>query len=429
MHIQKGIKFLLHKRKPGDTQNLSIRMRVTMRGKSPIDFPTGHNIDLVDWDSDNQCALRSAPDANEINRTIDEWKAIMNEIFARYELLEKRVPTPQELKDLFNDMSGRESKSATMAKNKLPAIEVDLFAVFNEFIETVSKQNQWAHTTVVKFRSLERHLKEYDEHITFKTLDEAKLSGFTDFLQKKNLVNTTVAKYIAFFRWFLRWASQKGLYKGNLHQTFKPKMKGTSVESKEIIFCTQEEIKKLQDCQFSKMQRTLEYVRDMFLFCCFTGLRYSDAAKLKKDDIKNGVIHIVTRKTNEALQIELNKHAQAILDKYKDFPTKDNTALPVLSNVKANLYLKTIGQMCGLDEPTKIVYYKGNVRHDEVYPKWALLTTHCARRTFVITALQLGIPAEIIMKWTGHSDYDSMKPYIKIVDKLKEDAMTKFDNI
>ena len=206
-------------------------------------------------------------------------------------------------------------------------------------------------------------------------------------------------------------------------------MKGTSVESKEIIFCTQEEIKKLQDYQFTKMQRTLEYVRDMFLFCCFTGLRYSDAAKLKKDDIKNGVIHIVTRKTNEALQIELNKHSQAILDKYKDFPTKDNTALPVLSNVKANLYLKTIGQMCGLDEPTRIVYYKGNVRHDEVYPKWALLTTHCARRTFVITALQLGIPAEIIMKWTGHSDYDSMKPYIKIVDKLKEVAMTKFDNI
>lgn len=61
MHIQKGIKFLLHKRKPGETHNLAIRMRVTLRGQRPLDFPTGHNIDLKDWDANNQCALKSAP--------------------------------------------------------------------------------------------------------------------------------------------------------------------------------------------------------------------------------------------------------------------------------------------------------------------------------------------------------------------------------
>lgn len=111
MHIQKGIKFLLHKRKPGETHNLAIRMRVTLRGQRPLDFPTGHNIDLKDWDANNQCALKSAPGAADINRTIDEWKAIMNEVFARYELLEKRVPTLGEIKDLFNDMVGRKTKT------------------------------------------------------------------------------------------------------------------------------------------------------------------------------------------------------------------------------------------------------------------------------------------------------------------------------
>ena len=96
MHIQRGVKFLLHKRGKGDSKNLAIRMRVTLRGQTPIDFPTGHNIDTADWDMENQCALPSCEYATDINRTIDEWKSVMNEIFARFELLEKRIPTPGE---------------------------------------------------------------------------------------------------------------------------------------------------------------------------------------------------------------------------------------------------------------------------------------------------------------------------------------------
>ena len=110
MHIQKGIKFLLHKRGKGDSEHLSIRMRVTLKGQPPFDFPTGHNINLVDWDMGNQRALASCEAASTINRTIDEWKSVMNEIFARYELIEKRIPTPGEVKDLFNDMVGRKQK-------------------------------------------------------------------------------------------------------------------------------------------------------------------------------------------------------------------------------------------------------------------------------------------------------------------------------
>ena len=97
------------------------------------------------------------------------------------------------------------------------------------------------------------------------------------------------------------------------------------------------------------------------------------------------------------------------------------------SNEKMNAHLKTLGQVVGLDEPTRIVYFKGNNRYEEVYPKWYLLTTHVARRTFVVTALQLGIPVEVIMRWTGHSNFEAMKPYAKIVDELKELSMSKFD--
>lgn len=425
MHIQYGVKFLLHKRHSGDVENLSIRMRITLRGQRPIDFPTGHNVDLRNWDAENQRALKFAPDSKDINRTIDEWRSITNEIFARYELIEKRVPTLGEIKELFNDMVGRK----TSVNESLADPNMDFFQVFGLFTETMGMQNQWTPSTFEKFAALRRHLHSFDPHLSFRTINESKMQEYMSYLGKKGMRNTTIAKNLAFFRWFLRWAAKKGYYNGNAHDTFKPKLKGTDGNSKEIIYLTQEEIKILENHVFLPTQAALERVRDVFLFCCFTGLRYSDAAKLKRSDIKDGFIDVVTKKTVDGLRIELNKHSQAILDKYKDFAFPKDLALPIISNVKMNAHLKVLGQVCGIDEPTRIVFFTGNVRQEEVFPKWALLTTHCARRTFVVTALRLGISSEVIMKWTGHNNFSAMKPYVKIVDELKEKAMSKFDEI
>ena len=62
-------------------------------------------------------------------------------------------------------------------------------------------------------------------------------------------------------------------------------------------------------------------------------------------------------------------------------------------------------------------------------PKYALLSTHAGRRTFICNALALGIPAQVVMKWTGHSDYKAMKPYIDIADDIKANAMNKFNQL
>lgn len=71
----------------------------------------------------------------------------------------------------------------------------------------------------------------------------------------------------------------------------------------------------------------------------------------------------------------------------------------------------------------------GSKRVEKIVPKWELLSSHTGRRTFVVNALRLGIPAEVIMRWTGHSSYEAMKPYVKIVDELKKEQMSKFDMI
>lgn len=422
MFIKRIVKFILHKRKSTDTTALVIRMRVTLKGERPFDFPLGRKVDLDKWDADAERAIEGTIDAAEINRTIEEYKTQINEVFARFELLEKRVPTPQEVKYLFNDMIGKTSLLDDSGN-------LDFWSVFDVFTEQVGEKNQWTDSTFQKFRTLRHHLKSFAPTLSFSSLTEEKLQGLIAYYYKKDFRNTTISKQLSFLRWFLRWAAQKGYYKGDLHETFKPKLKGISVDSKEIIYLSQDELKQLQDFHFQPMQEALERVRDVFLFQCFTGLRYSDVAKLKRSDVKKGIVHVVTKKTVDGLRIELNKHSQAILDKYKDCTFPGDKVLPVISNEKMNAHLKTLGQVVGLDEPTRIVYFKGNKRYEEVYPKWYLLTTHVARRTFVVTALQLGIPVEVIMRWTGHSNFEAMKPYAKIVDELKEKSMSKFDSL
>ncbi|WP_231555500.1 site-specific integrase [Capnocytophaga cynodegmi] len=174
-------------------------------------------------------------------------------------------------------------------------------------------------------------------------------------------------------------------------------------------------------------KKYLERVRDVFLFQCFTGLRFSDVENLKKSDIKDNFIEITTLKTNDSLKIELNEHSKKILKKYENYIGLKNKALPVVSNQRMNDYLKELGELAGINEPIRETYYIGNERFDEVTPKYALLGTHTGRRTFICNALSLGIPPQVVMKWTGHSDYKAMKPYIDIADETKANAMEKFN--
>ncbi len=423
MQIRRKIKFILHRRHAGQTTGLGIRMRVTMRAQTPFDFPTGETIDELDWDDTNGYAKPSCPNASSINATIDQWRSDINDIFARYELIEKRMPTQDEIKTAFNDAVGR--SPSTPEQEPTP----DFYKVFDKFIADVAIQNNWSITTIQKFKRIKREFKKVNPRLTFAELDDAALVKVMRRMSAQGMRNTTVAKKLSYIRWFIRWSNLHGYYNGKIHETFRPKFKGSDGATKEIIYCTLDELRRLEQQEFTPEQYALEHVRDVFVFCCYTGIRYSDAAKLRRSDIKTDCIRVVTQKTTDALTIELNTHARAILDKYAEFHFPDDLALPVVSNQKMNEHLKVIGKMCGFDEPIRVVYYIGNVRHEDSFPKWSLLTTHCARRTFVVTALQLGISADVIMKWTGHSCYNAMKPYIAIVDELKVRSMEKFDTI
>ena len=139
--------------------------------------------------------------------------------------------------------------------------------------------------------------------------------------------------------------------------------------------------------------------------------------------------HFVNIKTGKRVAIEFNEITASILSKYKDIPLKDDKALPSYTNQALNRDIKELCQLAGIDEEIHVVSYKGNERIEERHPKYELVGTHTGRRTFIVNALSLGIPPNVVMKWTGHNDYKAMRPYIDIVDSIKAESMTKFNGL
>ena len=119
--------------------------------------------------------------------------------------------------------------------------------------------------------------------------------------------------------------------------------------------------------------------------------------------------------------------AKEILKKYEHCNFPDGKALPVIPNQLMNRYLKSLCELAGFNTPITRTCYRGGERVEEVFPKYEMIGTHASRRTFICFALSSGIPPQVVMKWTGHSDYQAMKPYIDIAEKTKVDAMKLFD--
>ena len=430
MNIKRNIIFTLESRKKDGvliTENVPIRMRVNFASKR-IEFTTGYRIDSVKWDADKQrvkngCSNKLKQSASEINASLLEYYTEIQSIFKRFEV-EDVMPTPKQIKEAFNALHKPMSEEPKPKKEALPC---DFFQVFDDFVEDCGRQNDWTNSTYEKFAAVKNHLMNFREGLTFEFFDERGLNDYISYLRDvKEMRNTTIGKQLSFLKWFLRWAFKKGVHQNNAYDSYKPKFKSTQ---KKIIFLTWDELNRLREFKIPSNKQALERVRDVFLFQCFTGLRYSDVFNLRRSDIKGDHIEVTTVKTSDSLIIELNNHSKAILDKYKDVPFENEKVLPVITNQKMNDYLKELAELAGIDEPIRQTYYKGNERIDDVTPKYALLGTHAGRRTFICNALALGIPPQVVMKWTGHSDYKAMKPYIDIADDIKANAMSKFNQL
>lgn len=435
MIIKRTIKFSIQSQRNAGSR---LRMRVSYHG-SRVDFQTGIVLNKEYWDDVQQRVLplnSNVAMATDLNDQLSQMLSDMIAVFREYEL-RNMMPTVQELRISYNNKTASHSQIKERSDEKdsnISVLQVDkkekgakdkyIWKHYDEFVKVNGKLNDWTSATHEKFAALRNHLSSFDKKLTFEKFDEDGIANFIDYLGKKGMKNRTINKQLSFLRWFLRWCYEKGYNNNHTFEYYKPKLKNAT---KRVVFLTAEELNTLETYQIPDKYVALGPVRDVFLFTCYTGLRYSDACNLTWDDIHNGKIEIVTVKTTDRILIEINSKAQAILDKYADVHLPDKKVLPVVSNQKMNKHLHTLCKLAGIDESIKTTHYEGNQRIDKVQPKYELIGTHCGRRTFICTALAKGIPPSVVMKWTGHSDYKAMKPYIDIADEVKSEYMKQFD--
>lgn len=431
-----------------------IRLRVTFNSQR-IDFSTGCQIyDLNYWDSKHEQVLDGyqgpkGEDNIAINNELRKLKDQMEVTFKYFEVNEI-YPTPSQIVEKYEErVKGATPRKPEPEKKKkeIKPKEPDFFKVFDTFTYECGEKNAWTEATHEKMAALKNDLTTFKKSLKFSDLTESTLTKFVVFLRdekklntprkpkgeerdskKRTLVgikNSTIEKKLGYLKWFLKWATEKGFNSNTAYKTFRPTLKTTQ---KKVIYLTKEEMKRILNLELKGEQAYLEVVRDIFIFCCFSSLRYSDASALKWNDVKDDHIEVTTIKTADSIQIEINDMMKKIIEKYRAIPDKrSNLVFPFYTNQAMNRDLKKLCNLAEINEEIRTTTYKGHERIDEIAEKWELIGTHTGRRTFIIHALSRGIPPSIVMKWTGHSDYKSMKPYIDIVDEIKASEMTKMN--
>ena len=414
MEIKHSISFFLQKvySRTGNGEG-QIRLRVRWNGNT-YQANSGYTIQPERWEN-GRCKRNAfnsrGVSASDINRQLAALEGIVEDIFKAFEVADT-VPSLDVFKAEFAKRTGKGGHVKDCGNFEKALLD---------FVVSQERTHSWASGTVVKFGTLRRHIRSMRGEMRMKDFNKKFYEEYITYLLRRGLKNTYIMKFWKILTWFLRWADKNGLLDDKSYLDFTPRLK--TVRDKEVVYLTWDELMKVYGCEFPRGKEYLARVRDVFCFQCFTSLRYSDVAKLKRSDIVDGVIKVVTKKTGDTISIELNKYSSAILEKYKD----EEKPLPVVSNQRMNVWLKEVCYVAGIDTPVTEVYYRGSERVEETRPKYECVASHTGRRTFICNALTMGIPPSLVMEWTGHSDYKAMKPYIKIADKEKARAMKLFD--
>ncbi len=397
-----------------------------------VRLSVAHSVNPDYWEKSLQrCRAKTIHGKNKtpasvINRDIDDFENLIDKIFQFFETKDC-IPSKEQFINEYTRLTTSESETDTSIE---PQKDISIFPIFDLYIRDNTDSGRWSESALKKNKTIRRHLYDTSPTLTFEELENDGMTLFIKHLSSikdrdghVGLKNDTIKKDISFVKAFVRWAQEKGFVDSSKFLCQKVRLKTVR---KTVVFLDWDELMKIYSYDFGNLNY-LSHARDVFCFCCFTSLRYSDVANLKRSNFKEDSFTFTTIKTSDTLTIQLNKYSKAILEKYANVKFPKDRVLPIISNQRLNEYIKIVGKLCGIDAPVSITFYKGNQRVEETHPKWEVLSFHAARRTFISNALALGIPPNIVMQWSGHSDYRAMKPYIGMIDKAAQYAMTAFD--
>lgn len=368
--------------------------RITIDSKATR-FNTKLNISESIWNAPLGSAKGKTKVALETNSLLNEIKTSLHNVYHDLQNKENNV-TAERVKNIF---LGVEVKQQTV---------LELYQRHNEDIEKlvgISKSKETLQKYKVAQSRMASFIKEYyhASDISLKEVNHMFLHNFEIYLMTtcKCKENTT-AKFLQRFRTIILMAKNNGWIQVDPFTNFKIKFKKT-----DRGYLNEQEINTL--CQKKFASDRLDRVRDIFVFCCFTGLAYIDVKNLKQNNIRTsfdeGLWVIGKReKTGVTYKVPLLDIPKQIIDKYAD-TLPYNKLLPVLSNQKMNEYLKEIGTVCGIEKD---------------------LTFHLSRHTFATLTLTKGVSIESVSKMLGHTNIKTTQIYARVTDVKLSNDMASF---
>jgi site-specific recombinase XerD len=388
MSLSLSLLYYIKRSKADSLGKTNIYLRITLAG-SRSEFSIHRKIGIREWSSRTQLALGNSAECQEINRHLG---IIKNKIY----LIQQNFERDNELysaSDLRNELLGR---------NKQHKMLLVLFQEHNDEVEALVGR-EFSAGTIERYKTCKKHINDYIRHkykvndIPVHKEDYKFITDLEYYLKttKKNAHNTAV-KYIANFKKIIRIALANDWISKDPFLNWKAKLKRVERE-----LLNKEEIQMISNLEI-RIPR-LDYVRDIFIFSCFTGLAYIDCKHLMKGNLVLGAdgekwIRTTRKKTETRSNIPILPIAAKIIQKYENDPIlkSKGLVLPVLSNQKMNAYIKEIADLCGI---------KKN------------LTFHLARHTFATTVtLTNGVPIESVSKMLGHTNLRTTQHYAKILD-------------
>lgn len=292
-----------------------------------------------------------------------------------------------------------------------PRMLMDVFKEHNAQMKALVN-HEFSPLTLERYETSFRHTQEFMrlkykiEDIDIKQLNYEFIANYEFWLKSvRKCDHNTSIKYLSNFKKIVHICIKNGWIIRDPFVGFK-----MSKREVERPFLVQEELDKIINKKF--LMPRMSQVRDIFIFCCYTGLAYADVEKLTREEVTTGIdgekwIWTSRQKTDSTTRVPLLPPALEILDRHKDDPQCVNKGrlLPVLSNQKMNTYLKEIADACGITKK---------------------MTFHTARHTFATTVtLSNGVPIETVSKMLGHRNLKTTQHYAKILDLKVSEDMSK----
>ncbi|WNH13867.1 tyrosine-type recombinase/integrase [Thalassobellus suaedae] len=387
MTIQKiNIRFILYKNRKRADNKVSILVRITYGGKRK-QISSGLFINSANWNSKQQSVKPPEPDSEYINSQLSLIKTKINRAFLLLQVKEEAF----NVDDIYSLYKGVKTQK-----------EYNIVEFFERYLKKLKtlinidiKQVTWS-----KFNYIKKDVKSFikwqfkTNDYPLKKLELQFLYDFEYYLKvEKNQKQITINKSLQRFRRVVRTALAENYLDKDPFILYKTKTVRT-----EVVFLSPEELVLLEQHEF--MQSRLQFIKELFVFSCYTGLPYNELMSLKQSNIVKGFdgnlwIKMKREKTSKELSIPLLPKALEVLENYQN---GDTYIFPRISNQRYNSYLKEIADLVGIEKR---------------------LTTHMARRTFASTVLLYNdVPMEIVSELLGHSSMKiTQDSYGKVVQK------------